>query len=540
MSGDDPRQEIDLHKFLSARVTRRDLLKGGAAAGALLWAAPVLSACGAGETSPAATEASSQPVKGGILNVGLVGGRAADTADPHIAPFVPDDALNWLMYEGLMQYTPDLTPELLLAEEVSSNADGSEWIVRVKPDIMWHDMKPVTADDVVYSFKRIVDPKNPLDGAAGLGGLQQSGITKVDDRTVKFTWEKANVLFGTDGLTQRLVHIVPVDFDPKKPIGCGPWKMKTLRPGEQFELEAFEEYHGGRPYLDGLKLVEYKDPTARFNALVTGEVDALTELSASQIAVAESQGIVPLNAKSGGWIPICMRIDVKPFQDARVRQAFRLIPDRKQVLENAYNGVAWSANDMYSPFDKGYPSDLPQRDQDLEQAKSLLKQAGYEDLTVELIASDSVGEGSVAFAQVFAEQAKAAGLTVKVRKVDASILWGDDYLSWPFSMDYWGYRNYLQQAAAGSTPDAPYNETHWQNDEWYKLVNEGFATVDDAKRNEIVREAATIEYNEGGYIIPCFRNILDAYSKKVVGLTTNDVMGISLGRWRLKDVYLQA
>jgi peptide/nickel transport system substrate-binding protein len=519
-------------------VTRRDLLKGGAAAGALLGLGPLIAACGGGGGTSAPT-GDGTPKKGGILNIGLVGGSAKDTADPHRAQFIPDEALNWTMYEGLMQYSPDLTPELLLAEEVSSNADATEWIVRLKPDILWHDGKPVTADDVVYSFKRIVNPKDPLDGAAGLGGLKTSGITKVDKRTVKFSYEKPNVLLGTDGLTQRLVHIVPVDFDPNNPIGCGPWKLKTFRPGEQFELEAFEDYHGGRPYLDGLKLIEFADPTARFNALVSGQVDALTELPASQIPAAKSNGIVPLNAKSGGWIPICMRVDVKPFTDVRVRQAFRLIPDRKQVLENAYNGVAWLANDMYSPFDKGYPSDLPQRNQDLEQAKSLLKQAGYDGLEVELIASDSVGEGSVAFAQVFAEQAKGAGVKVNVRKVESGVLWGDNYLSWPFSMDYWGYRNYLQQAAAGSTPDAPYNETHWKNDKWYALVQEGFATVDDAKRNEIVREAATIEYNEGGYIIPTFRNLLDAYSEKVAGMTTNDVTGISLGRWRLNKVYFK-
>jgi len=538
VSGDDARFDLDLRKFLNARVTRRDLLKGGAAAGALLGLGPVVAACGGGDEG-GTSAGEGEPVTGGVIKIGLVGGRAADTADPHIAPFIPDDALNWLMYEGLMQYTPDLTPENLLAEEVTSNADGSEWTVRLKPDIPWHDGRTVSADDVVYSFKRIVDPKNPLDGAAGLGGLQVDGIQKVDDLTVKFTWEKANVLFGTDGLTQRLVHIVPADFDPNNPIGCGPWKMKTFRPGEQFELEAFEDYHGGKPYLDGMKLIEFADPTARYNALASGEVDALTELPASQIAAAESAGIIPLNAKSGGWIPICMRIDAKPFSDVRVRQAFRLIPDRNQVLENAYNGIAWLANDMYSPFDKGYPSDLPQREQDLEQAKSLLKQAGYDSLDVELIASDSVGEGSVAFAQVFAEQAKAAGVNVKVNKVEAGVLWGDDYLSWPFSMDYWGYRNYLQQAAAGSTPDAPYNETHWQSDEWYALVQEGFATVDDDKRNELVRQAATIEYNEGGYIIPTFRNLLDAYSDKVVGITTDDVMGISLGRWRFKDVWLK-
>jgi peptide/nickel transport system substrate-binding protein len=540
MNDEDSSFEIEIGKFLDARVTRRDLLKGGAAAGVLVGLGPVLAACGGGSASTlSSASAVATPKRGGNLNIGLVGGSAKDVADPGNPFNEPSDALSSLMFEGLVEPSPEFKFELMLAEEVTSSPDATEWTVRVKPDILWHDGKTLTADDVVFSFRRIVDPKNPLPGADGLGGLKPGDITKVDERTVKFRFGRPNVLF-IEGLANDYCHVAPAGFDPKKPVGTGAFKLDSFQPGQQFVLSGFKDYHGGPPYLDQLTLIEFEDPTARVNALLSGVIDVLCELPPDQLRALEAtHGFSALNAKSGGWFPFCMRIDQKPFTDVRVRQAFRLIADRNQIIEQAYSGVAWIGNDMYSPYDAGYPKELPQRVQDLEQARSLLKQAGYDnDLSVELATSDVVGAGAVSAAQVLAQQAKGAGVDIRVRKYDDSVFYGDQYLSWTFSMDWWGMRNYLQQATLGSTPTAPYNETHWRNAKWLALVNEALVTLDDTKRNELVGEAATIDYNEGGYIITNFKNQLDAYNDKVKGLTMNDVSGTPLGDYRLHDVYI--
>ena len=132
-------------------------------------------------------------------------------------------------------------------------------------------------------------------------------------------------------------------------------------------------------------------------------------VSGAQRKVAEGGGMSLLEAKTGSWIPFTMRTDIKPFSDNKVRQAFRLIVDREQMIAQAADGMQWLGNDMYAPFDPGYPADLPQRMQDLEQAKSLLKEAGYEGLSVELTTSTSVSAGAPAAATVFAQQAKEAG-----------------------------------------------------------------------------------------------------------------------------------
>ena len=221
----------------------------------------------------------------------------------------------------------------------------------------------------------------------------------------------------------------------------------------------------------------------------------------------------------------------------RVRQAFRLIVDRQQMIDQAYSGLGAVGNDMYARYDAGTPQ-LEQRVQDIEQAKSLLKQAGYDNnLTVELTTSEgALGGDEVAAAQVFAEQAKAAGVTVNIKKTDASVFYGKDYLSWPFAQDFWATRGYLQQASQGTLPDAPYNETHWQNADWLSLVKEASKTVDDNARNELISQAQQIEFDTGGYIVWSWRNQVDAYSKTTTGYKL-DKLGGPIGRMYFKEVY---
>ncbi|MFA4964518.1 MAG: ABC transporter substrate-binding protein [Thermoleophilia bacterium] len=525
------------HLVNGKKFTRRQVLGGAAAVGGLAVFGPLASACGGGEEEggPAASP-SAGPKKGGSLRIGIVGGSAKDTADPHVASFEPDIAIQSIMYQGLATFDLDAQIINQMAESIEANADGSVWQCKLKSGLTWHDGKPITADDVVYSFERIVDPKAPKGAAASLSGLVKGSTVKIDDLTVEFRLETPNVLLP-EGLAVRTAQVVPAGFDPKKPIGCGPFMLTDFKPGDSFTFAPFADYMDGSPWVDGLKVIEFADETARVNALNSGEVEAITQLPTSQASIVEStSGLVLLNAETGAWRPFTMRIDTKPFEDARVRQAFRLIVDRQQMIDQAYNGFGTLGNDMYAPFDPGTP-DLPQRAQDLEQAKSLLKEAGYDGLTVELVTSSgALGADEVAAAQVFAEQAKGAGVTVNLRKVDAGVFYGEDYLSWTFAQDFWYTRNYLSQAGQGTMPGAPYNETHWKNDAWLAIVKEAFGTVDETARNALIAQAQEIEYNEGGYIIWAFRNQVDAYSSKITGIT-QDKLGFPLGRWNFQNVY---
>jgi peptide/nickel transport system substrate-binding protein len=497
-----------------------------------------LTACGGGGTTTSASSAATgTPNKGGDLMVGIVGGSAKDTADPHVGAFEPDIAIQYIMFEGLTMWDFDMNMTNLLAETIEPNADGSVWQVKLRDGVLWHDGKPLTADDVVYSMDRIVDPKDPKGGAASLSGVKVGGTKKVDNLTVEFHLTTPNVLLD-EALAERLNKIVPVGFDPKNPIGTGPFKMVDMKPGQQFKWDAFADYWDTPPYVDTLTMIEFGDATARVNALQGGQIQALSQLPTSQTKVIEATADLAVNnAETGAWRPFTMRIDVKPFDDVRVRQAFRLIVNRQQMIEQAYSGLGALANDMYGRYDAGTPQ-LPQREQDIEQAKSLLKQAGYDNnLTVELVTSaDALGADEVAAAQVFAEQAKQAGVTVNIKKTDSATFYGKDYLSWPFAQDFWATRGYLLHTTQGTLPDSPYNETHWKNAEWLALVKKAFTTVDKTARNDLIGQAQKIEYDTGGYIIWAWRNQVDAYSKKTTGYKL-DKLGGPIGRMYFKDVY---
>jgi peptide/nickel transport system substrate-binding protein len=527
------------------RVTRRQVLRGAAGLGAGAALGSVLVACGSSSgggstasSSPSAA-ASGTPKKGGSLKVGIEGGSVKETVGPWSLLEGPQIALSFQIYNRLLEYSPDFKLEKVLADSVEASPDAKVWTVRLRSDVAYSDGKSVTADDVVFSYQSIIDPKNPQSGATSLSMLKPSGIKKIDDRTVRFTLDTPNAIFP-ELLAYRENSIVRSDFDPKNPIGTGPFVLKSFTPGQQMEFVPNPNYFGEGPYVDQLTLIEFADPVARVNALLGGTVDQVTNLAATQAqTVTASPGYAVWDTDTGGWQPFTMRIDQTPFSDVRVRQAFRLIVDRQQMIDQALAGRGGLGNDMYAPYDPGYPKDLPQRVQDLEQAKSLLKQAGYDNnLNVELVTSTAVGGGAVEAAQVFAQQATGAGVTVKVNKTDPTVFYGDNYLKWTFADDFWGTRNYLAQTTQGSLPSAPYNETHWKNAKWQALVEEAFRTPDDAKRNQLVGEAATIEYNEGGYIIWSFTTLLDAYSDKIAGLVHDVFLGSAMG-YRFHLVYFK-
>jgi len=527
-------------------LTRRELLSGAAGvAGAMALGSPLLAACGTsgGSASPTASPtATEKPKKGGHIRSATAGGSTKDSLDAQTAYLtVPQIAMQWQLYDALLGFDPDHKRIYLLAESYEPSADATVHTVRLKPDLVFHNGKAVTADDVVWSYERILNPKTGAAGVDLLGDLSPGNTKKLDERTVQFTLDRPNAIFW-ESLAFFCNAIVPVDYDPSTTtglIGTGPWMIERYNPGEQAVFKANPNYWGEGPYADQLTMIEFDDPTARLNALLGGTVDYCELVEYAQAGAVKGRNeLALLQAKSGGWKPFTMRIDAKPFDDVRVRQAMRLIVNRKQMIEQALASYGWIGNDMYAPLDPGFPKDLPQREQDLEQATSLLKQAGQEGLTVELVTSDVVGAGMVAAAQVFAEQAKGAGVTVNVKKVDGNKFYGDQYLKWPFAQDYWGTRNYLAQTTLSTSIKAPYNECGWKDAKWQAIVDEAFKTADETKRNELVSQAETIEYNSGGYIVWEYNILLDAYSTKLAGVIP-DSWGQSASKSRYNLMYFK-
>ncbi|HEX4011192.1 MAG TPA: ABC transporter substrate-binding protein [Solirubrobacteraceae bacterium] len=534
------------HNNSGEGLTRRQVLHGAIAGAGVLSAGGLIAACGGssgGSSNPSAGAASgSKPTTGSIktggsLSVGATGGGAKDTIDAHLPTADTDIMRCWNLYEPLAVRTPDFaTLEMMVAESIEAEHGKTDsWLVKIRPGIEFHNGKTVTADDVVFSLQRILDPKDPKVGAASIGYVDLKGVKALSSSQVRIPLKFANAGF-LDDIGQYFNAIVPVGYDPTKPVGTGAFMYESFTPGQQSVFKKFPNYwQQGRPYVDTLTIIDFTDDTARVNALLGGQVQAIDNLPTGQIAQVESNSALKvLISHTGQWQPFTMRVDQAPFSDVRVRQAMRLIVNRPQMVEQVLSGQGRIANDMYSPFDPSYDTSLPQRAQDLEQAKSLLKQAGHAGLTVQLTTAP-VFQGVVQAAEVFAQQATGAGVNVKLQKLDTGTFYGPNYLKWTFAQDFWATREYLPQVAQGSLPDSPFNETHWADPTFIKLINQARATLDESKRNEILRQAQTIEYNTGGYIIPYFSNQIDAYSSKLTGFVQAK-SGFPLGNYWFKNV----
>jgi peptide/nickel transport system substrate-binding protein len=508
-------------RFDEWTITRRDALRGALAGGVLVTAGGALAACGSEEVDVPTSDFGASSLKnvrsGGSLRVGVAGGGADDSIDAHVLATVPDISRAFQLYEPLAGRDTNSDFELVLAESIEPEKGAETWTIRLRPGVTFHNGKPVTADDVLFSLRRIIDPKDPKTGAASISYMDLKRSRKLDDRTVRIQLKFPNVGFPDD-LGQYFNSVVPTDYDPAKPVGSGPFMFDSFTPGERSVFKKNPDYwREDMPRADEVVIIDFPDDTPRVNALLSGQVDAITNLPPGQIAQVKSNDqFKVLISETGGWQPFTMRVDQKPFKDVRVRQAMRLLVDREQMIEQVLSGQGRVANDLYSPYDPGYNGDLPQRRQDLDQAKSLLSQAGQSDLRVELVTSP-VFQGIVEAAQVIAEQAKGAGVTINVRKVDPGTFYGDNYLSWTFAQDFWATRSYLSQVAQGSLPDSPFNETHWADPEFLDLIAQARAELDEDKHIELLKAAQKIEYERGGLIVWSFSNQIDAYNTTVAG-----------------------
>src|SRR5829696_8282671 len=183
-------------------LTRRQALRGAVGGGVALTAGGWLAACGGGDDdggggggTPAQSQSSGDGKlkTGGILRVGATGGGAEDSIDAHRPTSDPDIMRVWNMYESLAVRTPDFEElQMLLAESIEASKSPKVWDIRLKPDLTFHNGKPVTADDVIFSLRRIIDEKHPKVGAASIGYIDAGAMKKMDDRTVRVPLQFAN------------------------------------------------------------------------------------------------------------------------------------------------------------------------------------------------------------------------------------------------------------------------------------------------------------------------------------------------------------
>jgi peptide/nickel transport system substrate-binding protein len=317
------------------------------------------------------------------------------------------------------------------------------------------------------------------------------------------------------------------------PIGTGAFKFQSWKAGEASTFVRNPNFWiAGEPYVDKLVLTSITDNNARLNALLGGQVQAIELLTfaqaKSQMGAGNIQLLIP---RAANIVPMTMAVDTPPFNDARVREAFRLIAARRQLVEVAQDGFGSVGNDL---FGKGYPlydNALPQRVQDIEKAKSLLKQAGHSSLTVTLNTS-SVAPGMLESATAFASEAQKAGVNVMLKNIPAGDYYGSGYLKYGFGQSQWNADLIPQWMEQSVVKGAAYNETHWNDPHFNALFNKARGELNHGKRQMLFNELQQILWSSGGYIIWGLVPFIDGLAKNVHGATPNPAQDLSNYRFR--------
>lgn len=518
-------------------ITRQELLRRGAAVGLVLAGGRLATDVG----SAAAAELAPKPVKGGSLRVALAGlSASADNLTPLFTPRSGLDqarSKNW--FDRLYTQTPNGSFEPQLAAEAAANKAVTVWTIKLRNDVLWHDGSPFTADDVVYTFGQILNPTSVY-GAARSNLPMLERVVKVDKRTVRFLLNRPWADF-----TQQLGHITmammkkgTTQFVVGTP-GTGPFILKSWNPGQGYVLGRNPHYYlDPKPYLNEVVVTGVSDPTARLNGLQSGQFDAIERLDPTQAGVITANSAFQLLVgPPGSSLPFCMNTQAPPFNDVRVRQALKLLIDREQAVAVGLQGYGAVGNDVFCPGDPLYAGNrLPQRKYDPDQAKSLLSAAGQSNLSVTLNATDLFPQ-MLSAALLFAESAKAGGVSIDVVKGQAATYFTQVWGHVPFEGTFYGYRPFMPQWVTSlSNTGNNQLETHWNNRLANNAINAVASTTNPNIRKAQAFKAQQLLWSHGGYIVWGFQKQVDALSHRVHGIVPS--RALPLGYYAFWDAWL--
>lgn len=500
------------------------------------WAAAMtlavgVAACGGGEGVD--VDGGSDGGSGGELRVAI--GGEPDQLDPHKTTSYYSFQVLENVFDTLVEPDESLQMQPALAEEWETSEDQLTWTFRLREGVTFHDGSELTADDVVYSFDRIVDEE--LANAYRFAAVKS--VKAPDRSTVVITLKQPapNLLASIGGFKGvAIVQRSNVESGDIKtePIGTGPFSMSDFRQGDSITLEANQDYWGGAPGVDGVSFTFVSDPTVALQNLESGEVDWTDNLPPQQVeSLLESDEIVVDTAPSNDYWYFAANEEREPFDDPLVRQALAWGIDLDAVTEAAKFGTA-TANQTAIPESSAWYLDYAPYSYDPDKAEDLLSQAGAEDLSFEIMVTNEYPE-TVRAAQVIESQMDDIGVEVEIRSLDFAT-WLDEQgkgnfdvflLGWLGNIDPDDYY-YAQHHSDGS-----FNFHGYSNPEVDQLLDDARVETDMEARKALYDEAAKIIVDEASYTYLYNPDVVQAWSPDLEGYSVRPDRAI-----RFRDVSL--
>jgi len=533
-------RQIDRREFV-----RYATLLGMAAPAAYAFVAKVT---GAPLVAPAAAQGTLP--KGGTLRIAM---RCQDLKSPHTYSWVESSNSARQVVDYLTVTGVDNVTRPSLIEKWEPSADLKTWTLRVRKSVKWHNGRQFTADDVIWNFKRVLDPKTGSSVVGLMKGFlledvdtgekddkgnpkkssrlwDAGAIQKVDDFTVRLNGKTAQL-----AVPEQLFHYPFLILDPAEngefkvgSNGTGAFTLVENEVGRRQVLKARKQgYWGGGPYLDQLEFIDLgDDPAASVAALASKQVDGLYGADIVQLEALQKIPHVQMYQVTTAYTATARMQPVKPFDDKRVRQAMRYAIDSNVVLQVAHRGLGQPGEHHHvSPVHPEYAK-LPPPARDVARAKKLLAEAGFPNgIDVEIICRPQPAWELLAV-QTMVEQWKEAGIRVKINVMPSTQYW-EVWTKVPFGFTTWAHRPLgIMSLALAYRSGGPWNESKYSNPEFDRLLTQAEGTLDVASRREIMSRLEAILQEDGPIVQPVWRAIFTFHDKRVQGFKPHPTLYI--------------
>jgi peptide/nickel transport system substrate-binding protein len=543
------RSELENHyidELVSGRLSRRDFLRRGSTIGmSATLLGTILAACGSSSSSgtgtgTGASTSGGTPTKGGTLRVASVTPAAA------VNPLTVADAGGLAMLNQTGEFlifdsNLKLALQPMLATSWSHNGDGSVWTFILRKGVTFHNGAPMTADDVVYTFKQLSDPKNASNALSTFTGvLTPAGVKKINASTVQFHLEAPNgnfpYLVSSDNYN---AIIVPKGTDFAKWqqtfVGTGAFKLGSYTQSVGATFVPNPNYWGTKALLTGTSFKFYSSQQPMILALQGNDVDVIAQfVPAGATSLLNNPSYKIIKLKSANHRELSMRNDQAPFNDPRVRQALAYSLDRAGMVAALLSGFGSVANDY--PFGPRYPSTdttVPQRTQNISMAKQLLSAAGHTSINAPLLTEQY--QEIPELAQVVKQDAAKVGINLNLKVETQTAYYGkatygnSDWLDGTTSLVDYGDRgapNVYLEAPLSSA--GPWNAARFKNKQYDALVKQYVAALDLQTQKQIAGKIQRLLLQETPIIIPYWIDGLTASTPNVGGLNPTSIAQLYL------------
>lgn len=428
------------------------------------------------------------------------------------------------VFDTLVEPDENLEMRPALAESWTVSPDQLTWTFRLRGGVTWHDGSPFTADDVVYSYRRIIDEKlSNVDKFSAVTDVTAPDPSTVVVRVKEPTPNLLTNLGGFKGMAIVSRRNVESGEIATRPMGTGPFSFASQRSGDSITLAANPNYWGGAPKIPGVTYRFISEPSTALSALQAGEVDWTDSIPAQRVEQLRNDDSIHLAVTpSNDYWYFALNQARAPWNDVRVRRAIAYAIDRDAIVQATSYGTA-VANQLAIPEGNPWYVRYDQYRYDLDEAKRLLDESGVRPTTLDMLVTSEYPE-TVTAAQVIADNLAPLGISVNIRTVDMAT-WLDEQNTGNFDMLMMGWLGnidpddfyYAQHHTGGSN-----NAQKFSDPEVDRLL--------DAGRVETARDARADDYAKAAVQIADQVSYIYLYNPSVIQGWTPDLTGYEARR----------